>query len=263
MESQTIVSIISTSVAAVAAVISWLTYKSQKKTQENTRMLVGSKDALRMYLNELLYSLLKIESFLFVSINILKKTNYGAKLSGTLFAGLKFDLSPFNNNLFYENAALYSDLNALKASLININDLCDALIFEQNQTNMTEAKFDCYLNSIIANLKNAYFCWYQLSLHYTPVYVIKSSNNLQQEALSKATNEVNNLIVRTLEDYIKRMPEDIENKVKHFEGIFTKFDYVILEQINDEDLKQKVNDLLYNIFLAHYLSQKDFYYIEN
>ena len=145
--------LILTAISAVAATItvfiSWMTYKSQKATQENTRSLVQPMYAIKHYLINCYFQLIYYEIFLYYAFKKLKESKSGITISSYLLSGLKFDLNDFYSNLFYEDEETYQFLSQFKTNLLAMNE---AVYWLENKSN------NCFFHTNFLSLFTNYLC---------------------------------------------------------------------------------------------------------
>lgn len=265
--------LILTAISAVAATItvfiSWMTYKSQKATQENTRSLVQPMYAIKHYMINCFLKFIYYEIFLYYVSNKLKKCKTGITISSYLLSGLKFDLNDFYSNLFYEDEDTYQYLSQFKSALLAMNQAVSGIENESN--NCSNDQIQRYLNEMKSRLLIVYPIWHILLRTALIIEKIGDKAN-KVEKLSKEEKEeqINKRSQRLFEYTIFKQIEQLidfcsgklnSKEDKHFLDSLKEIKTLIQSsyQVNIKDVEKLIKEDIqvdYNFYFLDYLENE-------
>jgi hypothetical protein len=142
--------------------VAYRTLVFQKKTFKNTKSLVKPKEAMTTYLIDIYMNFMTVELYIFSLKKHFKEKGYEIEFSKVFSQGQLFDLTDFNNAMFYENTLSYRFFNQFKHRLSLFNEQYNAFFLEEKYN---KEKVDFQLNELKSNLMIIYFTWYVLIIH--------------------------------------------------------------------------------------------------
>ena len=228
-------------IALLTAIIAWMTYLSQKKTQENTKSLVKPIKAIRIYLFQCYTNLCAIERLIFILKNHQFDLKTKKRIYSHLVIGTHFDLSDFNN-MFYEDEVTYDYYSRFKNSLSTMNGLIECLShsFESNNS------FEVIINEIHNHLKRLYLLWYWFLIKIIQNEIKNNHSRLINRLFRKKINKVKigNIAQRVFENTIFRLHNF---EFSHDDGneFFKAWKNLLNKEriISEEDAKKNINDV--------------------
>lgn len=258
------ISVVSAIIAFLTAVISGMTYLSQKKTQENTRALVQPSNAIKLYLISCVDIFINLEIFHYYAIKhlfSLKKVKY----SRFIISKLQFDLSDFNSNLFYEDETSYRLFRGFKSGLTELNELILGFVNESDYSGFIKQQQINYLEIIKLKLSALYTVWYRNLINLLKKEYAKKTKekdlsercqNMFEEIIINHINRSKNYIIETekerklaaftlrrvaleSEEFYGEESNDIEKTIANI-----YHDFILLELIENEENKKDLEKLL-------------------
>ena len=136
----------------------------------------------------------------------METSGYHAKLSEACFWGLKIDLTPLDNSIFYSDEYYFKNSIRLKDQLNCINELIEDFYRLNKSSDMTENKIKCFFQYLKEDLKIAYDIWF-LSI----ILEDEKQMNLFQRTIDrfKRVSEVGTVAI---ENQLKKVFDGIEDK---------------------------------------------------
>lgn len=217
-------------ISAITAFIAWMTYKSQKMTQENTRSLVKSDDAIKDYMNKCFRIFWQIECFVYIERILIENDKFDANMNKALTVGLHFDIEDFNNSLFYKDENSYMNYSEFKFLLMTLNKEIELYSSADVFSNKPKEYILGGLNDICNQLYDVYNHWYIIMISIIWIECKKKlSKDFKYRLLSIFMKDDNNVMSEWVQNVFE---ERIINSYSYTKEFIVEYGLISEEENN-------------------------------